>query len=369
MITIVHIAKPVGGVGVYINLLSRFINNQSFKNIVLCNTNDAIIDLVDKKNNLIEVYHIDIEREINFKNDIRCFKQIVDHLKKINPNIIHCHSAKAGILGRIAGRKLKISTLYTPHAYSYLSADSSRKKWLFKKIEQVFKYFPSKTLACSTSEYNRTIADLKFKKKKVVLWNNSVENNFHLKEYNSILPENYICSIGRPSYQKNTELLIQSINQLKKLIPDIHLVILGAGHYSPELENVRNSIINFKLENNITIINWLERSELLYVLKKSDLYISTSRYEGLPYALIEALALSKACVVTNVDGNKDLVINKNNGFLVNLKPKEISEKIFSILNNEELKKQMEEISLKMFNKNFDIETNILLLEQIYLQSV
>ena len=369
MVNIVHVAKPVGGVGVYIELLTRFINNKSFKNIVLCNTNDSILNIVDKEGYNIEILHIDIEREINFRNDTKCLQQIIKHLKKINPDIIHCHSAKAGILGRLSGKYLKIPTLYTPHAYSYLSSENSKKRWFLKKVEQAFRWFPSKTLACSTSEYNRTLTGLKFKKEKVILWNNSVENKFKLKEFKGNFPEKYLCSIGRPSYQKNTEVLVQSIYELKKQITDIHLVILGAGHYSPELENVQKLIQSLGLKSNITIINWLERAQLLSVLKKAELCISTSRYEGLPYALIEALALSKACVVTNVDGNKDLVRNKFNGFVVDSNPKEISEKIAALLSNKELKQTMETNSLKVFNDNFNIEQNILLLEKIYLQIV
>ncbi|SNR17703.1 glycosyltransferase [Tenacibaculum jejuense] len=369
MTKIVHIARPVAGVGIYINLLYKYIDHITFNNILLCNEKDQIIDIKSLTNKSIKTYHVNLKREINIINDYKCLIDIIKHLKKIKPNVIHCHSAKAGILGRIAGAYLGIPTLYTPHAYSYLSATTKKKQKKFKRIEQLFNLFPAKTLACSTSEYNRTINDLKFNAKKALLWNNAIENNFNLQAFEDKLPSNFICSIGRPSYQKNTQLLIHSFFELKKRIPNIHLVILGAGHFSPELEAVNYLIQKLNLNESITIIPWLERAKTLYILKLAKLYISTSRYEGLPYAVIEAIALSKACVVTNVDGHKDLIEDKVNGFLVNENPLEISKKIVEILLNNNLRESMENASKKIYEQKFNINKNISLLEKIYLQQL
>ena len=70
------------------------------------------------------------------------------------------------------------------------------------------------------------------------------------------------------------------------------------------------------------------------------MYISSSRYEGLPYSVIEALSLSKPCVLTDVDGNKDLVKDNYNGFLVKEDANELAEKINFFLNNDYLRKDM-----------------------------
>ena len=85
----------------------------------------------------------------------------------------------------------------------------------------------------------------------------------------------------------------------------------------------------------------------------------------MPYAVLEALALSRVCVVTKVDGNKDVVKNNYNGFTVPPKASEIAEKIIIIWNNEEKRKKMEENSRKIFEQFFKIDKNIHLLEKIY----
>ncbi len=367
MIKVVHIAKPIAGVGVSIQLITSTINSEVFDSVVLCNEFDAVVDLVNDKNKQIKRHHVNLVRSIHPLKDIICFLKIIKVLKKEKPNIIHCHSAKAGILGRLAGAYLRIPTLYTPHAYSYLSARSKIKRAFFKSIEKQFKKLPSKTVACSKSEYDRTINDLKFPKEKVLVWSNSIRNiRENIPEnFNYTLPEKYICTIGRPSYQKNTELLIEAISLVKETIEEIHLVIVGVGFYAPSLNTIKRLIKEKGLTNTITLIDFIDRNNCLSILKKSKFFVSSSRYEGLSYAGIEALMLSKPCVVTNVDGNKDLINDCLNGFLTNETPKDFADKIKKLYNNESAIKEMSLASFRKFTIEFDIKNNISQLEELY----
>ena len=368
MIKIVHIARPISGVGVYIDLLTKYIDDNKFTNVLICNTEDDLIKPRNKSGNKIKIHHANLFRKINPLQDLKVLISIIKIIKNEQPDIIHCHSAKAGILGRIAGFYLKVKTFYTPHAYSYLSQKNKIKRSIYKLIEKTISNLPAKTLACSTSEYNRAVKELKINKKKVRLWNNSIEEHIDLTSIDIPLdlPEKYICTIGRPSYQKNTELLINSIIDVKTQIKDIHLIILGAGLYSPSLEKINNLIEKHQLKSNVTIIPWLDRLSTLKILEKSLFYISTSKYEGLPYSLIEALALSKPCIVTNVDGNKDLVSNKENGFVVNEDKLEIAEKIILLLTQDLLRQEMGKKSKSFFFPKHSIIKNISKLKEIYL---
>lgn len=368
MVKIIHLARPVAGVGVYIQLLCKYLDSSNFQNEIILNSNDENINIVNDSNEKIKEYNSKLTREISFVNDLVSLYQIIKILRTQKPDILHCHSAKSGILGRIAGTVLRIKTIYTPHAYSYLSAESKKKKFVLKAIEIFFGFFPTYTVACSNSEYNRTINDLKISKAKAFVWKNSIENISKVKKssYLKNIPKDYVCSIGRPSFQKNTELLVQAILEVKGKNPNIHLVILGVGFYSPTLKKIEVFILENNLSNNITLIPWLDRSESLSILKNSLLYVSSSRYEGLSYAVIEALALSKPCVLTNVDGNKDIVKNNCNGFLVEQNSDELASKISKILDNRYLRIKMGEISRKEFENFYQIKNNIENLENLYL---
>lgn len=365
MIKIAHIAKPVGGVGVYLDLLTHHLSENKFQHVILYNVDE--VEVTNSK--FKQQIHIPIIREVQFFKDLKCLIKIIKQLKLTKPDRIHCHSAKAGILGRIAGAYLKIPTYYTPHAYSYLSAESKFKKYVFKGIEKIFRFFPAKTIACSKSEYDRTINQLNFKKKNVFHWNNSIEDNLK-REPSQILeklPKHFICSIGRPSYQKNTELMVKSIIEAKKKVENIHLVIVGVGYHSPTIKKVESLIKENNLKENVTLINWIDRQETITILENSLFYISTSRYEGLSYAAIEALALAKPFIATNVDGNKDLVINEYNGFLVDAESEFLAEKIIELHSNQNLRREMGQNSRALFQENFNINKNIEKLEQIYFE--
>jgi glycosyltransferase involved in cell wall biosynthesis len=94
------------------------------------------------------------------------------------------------------------------------------------------------------------------------------------------------------------------------------------------------------------------------------LYISTARYEGLPYAVIESLALSKPCVVTNCDGNRDLINDGFNGFVINEDVIQFKEKILKLLEMKIIRAHVKEFAAN-FAEKFSIKSNIKQLEAIY----
>lgn len=367
MIKILHVGKPVSGIAVYIGLLCRNINSGLFINQVTCDASSTNFNPVNSKGEEIKLYHLPIKREINPLKDLNAFFRLRRIIKNVKPDIIHCHSAKAGVVGRLLGIFFNIPTLYTPHGYSYLSTQSKLKRNLYIAIEKSFRYFKPKVLACSNSEKDRAVNDLKYNKNKVLLWSNSIEPVLEIKqsEILSNLPKKFICTIGRPSYQKNTELLIQSIHEAKKQLNSIHLVVLGVGYHSPSLSSVNKLIAELDLQENITLVPWLKREEMLSILEASLFFVSSSRYEGLPYAVLESLVLGKPCLLTNVDGNKDLVKNSYNGFLVKENYKEISSMIIELYTKPELLKLMSSNSKKLFLEKFSIDKNIRELENIY----
>ena len=90
----------------------------------------------------------------------------------------------------------------------------------------------------------------------------------------------------------------------------------------------------------------------------------------MPYSVIESLALGKAIVATDTDGNRDLVKNNYNGYLVlNQDKVAFSKSIIKLLNDNATNIKFSENSLKLFNENFDITKNIGKLEEIYINNI
>ena len=226
----------------------------------------------------------------------------------------------------------KIKTFYTPHGYSFLMEDSSKlKRFIYKSIEKIGTLNHSVIVACSKGEYEES---LKLTKRATY-----VSNGVNLEILRKYIPDKIkqidtnnltFVTTGRVSYQKNPELF----NNIAESFPEIKFIWVGTG----DLENRLTS-------KNIEITGWKNRDELMEILNKSDVFILPSLWEGLPISLLEAMALKKTCIVSNVIGNRDVISNENNGFVCN----NLNEFIGVIKNIQYNKYNLEKISENAFN--------------------
>ncbi|TDE46658.1 glycosyltransferase [Flavobacterium rhamnosiphilum] len=366
---IIHLLHSIGGVDVYLRLVLENVNTDLFENIVIHGTKDTNKPFFDKNGNKVKEYKVSIFRDISIGNDIKSLFQTYKILKKERPNLIHAHSAKGGIIGRIIGKLLGIKVIYTPHAFSYLSTQNSIKRSLFLNIEKFLANGNSLLLATSASEKKRATEEVGYKDKNVIVFNNCIEPIVKIQSLTipKTWPEAYICTVGRPSYQKNIEQMIRVLHEVNKEAK-IHLIVMGVGPVSGQLKSVKNLIQELEMNNDVTLLNWTERTDVFNIINQSKFYLSTSRYEGMPYSIIESLALSKACVVTNCDGNKDLIIDNYNGFVIeNDDIKGFKSEILKLLRDKELLDKLSKNAFTSYSENYNIKKNIFELESIYLK--
>ncbi|MDN6280113.1 MAG: glycosyltransferase [Psychroflexus sp.] len=371
-IKILHVLHSVGGVDVSLRLIVNNLDPNSFESIIVKGQVDTDEPFYDANNSPIKTYNSSIIRAIHPLKDLKAIKNLQKIVKSEEPDLIHAHSAKGGILGKSVGHFEKTPVLHTPQAYSFLSADSKIKKSVFLTIEKGFAKLNNKILASSTSERNRAVNEVGYPTERALLFNNSIKPIKKINDLNipKTWPDQYICSVGRPSYQKNIEMMVKVLAKVKNEKPDIHLVLMGVGFHSPNLEAVKTLIQELNLSENISLLEWTEREDIFHIIKKSQLYISTARYEGLPYSIIEALALQKACVVTDADGNRDLIQDNHNGFVIfDENTTGFSEKINLLLNDVHLKEKFENNAGALFDKKFNINNTIQSLEKIYLNNL
>ena len=109
-----------------------------------------------------------------------------------------------------------------------------------------------------------------------------------------------VFTLGRICYQKDPTLF----NEIAKQLSDIRFIWIGDG----ELRNELNS-------SNIEVTGWVDRMKAIKYAVNADVFILPSRWEGLPISLLEAMYMKKICIVSNVIGNRDVIINNYNGFI------------------------------------------------------
>ena len=146
---ILHVGQMIGVLDIYIR--NSIVYNKAHNDyIIVCGDRDKH-NPVMRDGEAVPEYHISIYRSLNPFKDLKALLQTVKIIKKEKPDIVHCHSAKGGVIGRTAGWFTHTPTCYTPHAFSYLCTSSKLKRKIFLAIEKITK-FKTFVLACSESE-------------------------------------------------------------------------------------------------------------------------------------------------------------------------------------------------------------------------
>ncbi|RKR10211.1 hypothetical protein C8C83_1883 [Flavobacterium sp. 90] len=306
---VVHIIEALGGgVYTYFRDLSTFFGddeiNKNTETTIIYSSNRKEIDpekIESEFSNGVNLIHINMVREFSPIQDLKSVYKLRKELKRINPDVIHLHSSKAGVLGRFAYFFLfqKKKLFYSPHGYSFLRTDISKStRNIYWKIESALQFLANSTIvACGDSEYEIS---------KKIGTSRLVRNGIDLTAFNkqSDLHENKKLTIGvmgRITFQKNPQFL----NQIALNFPDFNFVWIGDG----DLRHIITA-------PNIQITGWiLDRKTLLTELNNIDIYMQISLWEGLPIAVLEAMALQKPVIATNIIGNKDAVLHNKTGFL------------------------------------------------------
>ena len=172
-----------------------------------------------------------------------------------------------------------------------------------------------------------------------------IPQKFKLKRNKSI-PQIFI-SVGRLEYQKGFDVLIKSFKKVLKVLPDAKLFIYGEGSQKSTLKNL---IIKLEIEKSIKIKGF--SNNISNQLKKADLFLLSSRFEGFSNALLEALFLGIPVITSNCPGANAEIIKKGfNGFLAkNEDPKDFSQKIIKGVNHNWDRNQIQKDTKYLFSR-------------------
>jgi glycosyltransferase involved in cell wall biosynthesis len=282
-----------------------------------------------------------VQREIGLLKDIKATISLFKLLKNIEGDVVHVHSSKAGFLGRFVCYFLgKRNVIYTPNGLPFIRKDISLLKVkIYIFLEKTANWLCGRIISCSKSEAEELI------KKGInsIYINNGTEifdykNEGQLDKNRKFI----IATTGRVTIQKNP-LLFNEIAKQFETDARYQFLWIGGG----ELEHLLTS-------KNIRISGWLNKSEVINTLSKTDLYISTASWEGLPFAVLEAMNLLKPLLLSNCVGNTDLVINNYNGFIFTTVEEAVI-KINFIGSKREIVQEYGNNSYKLLVKDFNVE--------------
>lgn len=365
-----------GGVRKHILDLLMNLNYEKYELYFLYSLNRADetmkSQLKSLENNNVKLIEIEgLCRDIEIKSDLKSFVAIKKALKEISPEIVHCHSSKAGAIGRVAAKLIGVKKIYyTPHAYVMQNPNiSAKKKKIYSLIEGILsKYFTTKSINVSLGEKNFAVENKIDREYKFSVIYNGVEKSdvscdtAKIKENLGINKDDVIIGVtARMDEQKDPFTFINIAHRIINEKKNAKFIYVGDGEYR---QKISDYIEKYNLSDRIKLLGF--RNDIERILQVFDVYMITSLYEGMPYSLIEALKHKLPIIATDTIGNNEIVKPEYNGFLFEVRNcKDGSEKLLKIINNKQLMRKMGDLSYDLFNEKFTLEKMIQEIEKLY----
>ncbi|MCS7250099.1 MAG: sugar transferase [candidate division WOR-3 bacterium] len=330
--------------------------------------NFSHIKIVDTKN----AY----KREISPIYDILALFRTIKVLK--NYDIVHTHTSKGGFIGRLAAKIRRIKLIiHTAHGFAFHEYSSKMTTLFYSLLERFASYFCDKIIILNKKDLDLAKKYKIGNEKKLKLIYNGIdwkkiENikpDFSIRERFNLNKEDFLITfVGRLSKQKNPEILIWAMKELLKEKIDRKVFLLLIGEDMDMKERLTKLINDFKIKDYVAFLDFIP--DPISIIKASDCFVLPSLWEGMPIALLEAMASGVAIIASNIKGNNEIIIDGVNGLLFSpTNYQELKEKINLLIKNEDLRKKIslkaKEDVKKRFNKErFQEETMRIYEEEI-----
>jgi len=293
--------------------------------------------------NRIKKIKIDeIVREVSINKDLTALFKLYKINKDLNPDVIHLHSSKIGVLGRLAFPKNKI--VYSVHGFD--SIRLAHRKFL--PIEKLLKNRCKAIVLASDYDKQNIIRE-------------GITSNLHIVYNGTYTPkqieglvidglEKYkktVMCIARISPQKRFETFIA----VAKLLPQYAFVWIGAEKIYEDLPG------------NVFCLQGIPNAKKYIQL--ADIFVLPTNYEGVPIVIIDALSYGKPVISSDVGGISEIVLNNENGYVINNEDEIFTEKIKYILENDNIYQKFSDKSNEIFQNKLTVNEMVAQYLNIY----
>lgn len=359
-----HVTQSTGGVQTSLLLLFRHLDRTRFSCDLACPPGTRLAEEASKLG--VRVFPTRMVRSVNPIRDIAGVLALRSLIRTEQYALVHAHSAKAGYLARLAaGLAHRPPVFYHPRAFSYLSQRRPARTF-FRQLERLAVPLTDTVVATSESERRRAIAEIGFSPDRVVVIPNSVDETESIHAATRSTDRRLVLTVGRLTHQKNPEMFIRMAKRVLSRVPDARFVLAGAGFAGPLEGRVRRLEQRLGLGSALQILDWTEKQRILELMAECAVFVLTSRFEGMPNTVLEAMLMSKPVVVTDVDGSRDVVIPEVTGFVV--APNDdlgMAERVLGLLEDPDLRASMGRAGRRLISERFDIRANAKALERLY----
>lgn len=351
----------IGGGETHVLDLVSTLNQDKYESIVLSFTEGPMIDKMKAKG--VKTYVIHTEKPFDFS----VWKEVGEILKQEKIDIVHAHGTRANSNTFKAAQKLGIPLLYTVHGWSFHNDQNFLVKNIRTYSEKFLVQNAQKTICVSNSNYEDGAKRFSMKNATVItnginLAKFNLNNSFKdiRKEFGIKADEILVGFIARMTAQKDPFTLLKAISKIPA-DNKIKFLIVGDGDSKEEVLKMAN-----ELGINSRVIFERFREDIPDILNGIDIFCLPSLWEGLPIALLEAMAMGKAIVATAIDGTKEVLQQEQNGLLVQpMNPDQLANALIRLANDKALREKLSKAARTTVETNYNVERMTREVEKIY----
>jgi glycosyltransferase involved in cell wall biosynthesis len=314
-------------------------------------------------------------RSVHPFHDWRALRDLEEYFRKQSPDIVHTHSGKAGILGRVAAHRAGVPVIVdTIHGPSFGTFQGPVANAVFRAAERyAFRYTTHLiTVANAMTEqylaagigtaehYTRVFSGFDLTPFTVA------KNDSDLRARLGIGPNDFVLGkIARLFELKGHDDLFKIAPDVVRRCPEVKFLLVGDGPWRQRFET---QVRTMKLENHFVFTGLVPPNEVSRYVGIMDALVHLSRREGLPRALPQALAAGKPVVAFDCDGAREVCLENETGFLVN--PGDLAtltEKIIHLVKDPGLRERLGKKGQRLVKQNFSVEQMVENIHALYVR--
>lgn len=362
----------VGGPAVLVAELMRGIDKARFEEILItgfCAQDEA--DYLDEVATDLRAMRVKgLGRSISIFSDIKSFFILLRLIRQFNPDIIHTHTAKAGVLGRVAGlialpRAKRIHTFHGHLLHGYFGSFKTRLVVITERLLAR----NTLLLVAVGNQVKEDLLEAKIgKANQYSVIFPGVRKLESLSKVNArallglTQGSTYLVFVGRLTQIKRPDRLIDIARYLKITHPSVEILIAGAGEKLADLQGVTN-----KENLPIKFLGW--RNDIGHILSASDITILCSDNEGIPLTLIQASQSGLPIISTNVGSVSDIVVDGETGLLTETNTQSLITVLDGLLTSPVKMNQLGQAGKIRAESLFSIEGMVYAHEKLYSQAI
>lgn len=314
-----------------------------------------------------------MHRSIHPWKDWTGYRALLRILKEINPDILHTHSSKAGILGRAAGAKLGIPVVHTIHGASFHYGQNpliskiyqATERWAGKRTDKIIS-------VCDAMTDQYVSAGIAPPEKFVTIYSGMDVEPFlnpprppkEVRQELGLEPEHIVIGkVARLFHLKGHEYIIKAASAVVQKCPDVRFLFVGDGILRGQFEQ---EIAKAGLTQHFVFAGLVPPAQVAELIHAMDIVVHTSLWEGLARVLPQGLIAGKPVVSYDVDGAREVVIPNETGYLLPPQSvRELSDALIELAGNEPLRKRLGQTGRERFTDQFRHQTMTRRIREVY----